>query len=352
MPPRLHPGPTLMPTEVEVIRHKIRGLYPKRKIGDLTEKVFQKELIERTLDLYRALLKGRLHKGESIIKEHHVVRSHLKLAQSVLREPEQEAVSLFTTDRRLFRIQSILLPNRPPTADEHDQTFIEELPLNKIRSLSVRRQVRWGEVGVGVVMGAFALLFASWLSFTGPFMIGLGAAGILARFVAAHPLDRDYSSGRRPLDRSDFDLCLKETKCSRSGSISPGQERVRMKGKRVLLVDDEVDFTSSLAKVLSRRGFEVKTAADGLEAMTHIANTPFDVIVLDVKMPGMDGIQVLTEIRRLALDTRVILLTGHLSVTDEENGLKGGAFAYLFKPFPILKLVSLIDSAASGDKAP
>ena len=124
-----------------------------------------------------------------------------------------------------------------------------------------------------------------------------------------------------------------------------------MKGKRVLLVDDEVDFTSSLAKVLSRRGFEVKTAADGLEAMTHIAKEPFDVIVLDVKMPGMDGIQVLTEIRRLALDTRVILLTGHLSLTDEENGLKGGAFAYLFKPFPILKLVGLIDSAASGDKA-
>ncbi len=124
-----------------------------------------------------------------------------------------------------------------------------------------------------------------------------------------------------------------------------------MKGKRVLLVDDEVDFTSSLAKVLSRRGFEVKTAADGLEALAHIAKEPFDVIVLDVKMPGMDGIQVLTEIRRLALDTRVILLTGHLSLTDEENGLKGGAFAYLFKPFPILKLVSLIDSAASGDKA-
>ena len=124
-----------------------------------------------------------------------------------------------------------------------------------------------------------------------------------------------------------------------------------MKGKRVLLVDDEVDFTSSLAKVLSRRGFEVKTAADGMDAMAHIANELFEVIVLDVKMPGMDGIQVLTKIHGLALDTRVILLTGHLSVTDEENGLKRGAFAYLFKPFPILKLVSLIDSAASGDEA-
>lgn len=121
-----------------------------------------------------------------------------------------------------------------------------------------------------------------------------------------------------------------------------------MKGKRVLLVDDEVDFTSSLGKVLSRRGFEVASVFDGLTALTRITQEPFDVIVLDVKMPGMDGIQVLAEIRRLAINTRVILLTGHLSLTDEETGLKGGAYAYLFKPFPILKLVGLIESAAQG----
>ncbi|MFH0787755.1 MAG: response regulator [Pseudomonadota bacterium] len=123
-----------------------------------------------------------------------------------------------------------------------------------------------------------------------------------------------------------------------------------MKGKKVLLVDDEVDFTASLRKVLSRRGFEVETASDGLTALARIAKEPFDAIVLDVKMPGMDGIQVLSEIKRMALDTRVILLTGHLSLTDEEKGLKEGAFAYLFKPFPILKLVSLIEAAAVGDK--
>jgi len=168
-----------MPTEVDSLRSKIRGLYPKRERGDLTEKAFQRELVERTLDLYRALLKGRLQKGESIIKEHHVVRAHLKLAQSVLREPEQETISLFTTDRRLFRIQSILLPNRPPTADEEDKTVISEVPLKKIQALNPRRQIRWGEIGVGAVMGVLALLFASWLSFTGPFLIGLGAAGIL-----------------------------------------------------------------------------------------------------------------------------------------------------------------------------
>jgi len=122
-----------------------------------------------------------------------------------------------------------------------------------------------------------------------------------------------------------------------------------VKGKRVLLVDDEVDFTASLRKVLSRRGFEVQEAADGLTALARIAKESFDAIVLDVKMPGMDGIHVLGEIQRMALQTRVILLTGHLSLTDEEKGIQEGAFAYLFKPFPILKLVGIIEAAAAGN---
>jgi hypothetical protein len=168
-----------MTTEIEALRSKIRYLYPKRDLGDLTEKVFQRELVERTLDLYRGLLKSRMAKGESIAREHHAVRAHFRLTGSVLRESEEEAVSLFATDRRLFQIKSILIPNRPPTGDQEDKTVIEEIPLNKIRSLRLRRQLRWGEAGVGAAMGVFALLFSPWLSFTGPFLIGLGAAGIL-----------------------------------------------------------------------------------------------------------------------------------------------------------------------------
>ncbi|MBI4765545.1 MAG: response regulator [Deltaproteobacteria bacterium] len=122
-----------------------------------------------------------------------------------------------------------------------------------------------------------------------------------------------------------------------------------MKGKKVLLVDDEVDFTAGLSKVLRRRGFEVETASDGMTAVVHIAKEPFDVIVLDVKMPGLDGLQVLAEIKRLEVEARVILLTGHLSSSEEQAGLKEGVFAYLFKPFPTLKLVSLIQEAAGGE---
>ena len=65
---------------------------------------------------------------------------------------------------------------------------------------------------------------------------------------------------------------------------------------RVLLVDDEVNFTAGMEKVLSRRGFNVKVAADGFAALPLIAREHFDVVILDIKMPGMDGIQVLNQI--------------------------------------------------------
>jgi len=119
-----------------------------------------------------------------------------------------------------------------------------------------------------------------------------------------------------------------------------------MKGIKVLLVDDEVDFTASLSRILTRRGFDVEISSDGLTALARIVQGNFEVVVLDVKMPGMNGIQVLAEIRRLSLPSRVILLTGHFSLPDEENAIISGAFAYLLKPYPVLKLVELIENAA------
>ena len=116
---------------------------------------------------------------------------------------------------------------------------------------------------------------------------------------------------------------------------------------RVLLVDDEVDFAASLKKVLGRRGLNVTLAADGLTALPLIAREHFDVVVLDIKMPGMDGIQVMSEIKRFSPDIPVILLTGHYSSSKEEDTLKAGAYAYLLKPYPVLDLVKVIVAAAS-----
>lgn len=120
-----------------------------------------------------------------------------------------------------------------------------------------------------------------------------------------------------------------------------------MEGIRVLLVDDEVEFTASLRKVLARRGFEVEVADDGLAALPMMSRQRFDVVVLDIKMPGMDGISVLGEIKRLHPATQVIMLTGHYAFDGEVDPAQPGAFAHLLKPIPVMKLVDVIRDAAS-----
>jgi DNA-binding response OmpR family regulator len=117
---------------------------------------------------------------------------------------------------------------------------------------------------------------------------------------------------------------------------------------RVLLVDDELEFTTTLSKVLKRRGFDVSLANGGEAALEKVREAAFDVVLLDVKMPGQDGIAVLAAMRRIAPGTRVILMTGHLSVQEEAHGLDGGAFAYLLKPHPIDDLVARIEAAATA----
>jgi len=117
-----------------------------------------------------------------------------------------------------------------------------------------------------------------------------------------------------------------------------------------LIVDDEIDFSNGLREVFSIRGYEVEVAKDGLSALPLIAGDAFDAIILDVKMPGMDGIQVLKETQHLAPDTPTILITGdHLLGEGQENPAKG-AFAYLHKPYPILDLVALIDQAVAAKR--
>lgn len=127
-----------------------------------------------------------------------------------------------------------------------------------------------------------------------------------------------------------------------------------MSAIKVLLVDDEVGFTRGLNKVLSSRGFEVKEAKDGLMGLSLIGAEPFDIVVLDFKMPGMDGAQVFKEISRLKPETRVIVLTGHYALVEGEDAWLKNAFAYLLKPCPVNKLVALIMEAAraTGDSAP
>jgi DNA-binding response OmpR family regulator len=118
-----------------------------------------------------------------------------------------------------------------------------------------------------------------------------------------------------------------------------------MSGPRLLLIDDEDAFRETLDKLLTHRGFEVSTASDGAQGMRAVLLGGIEVVVLDVKMPGLDGIETLRELKRIQPDLEVIILTGHLLKSTEEEGLKLGAFAYLTKPCTVLDLVITVGAA-------
>jgi hypothetical protein len=168
-----------MRTDINELRTKIAQLYPKRDIGDLTEKVFQQRLAEQTVALYRAVIKRQMAEGETIECEHHSIWTHFRLMQSILREPAQQAISLFLTDKRLFRIQSTLMPDKPPTADKRDNTIIDQISLDRIRAVKKRYQIRTGEILLGAIFCALSYLFFDLLSITGPILFGFGVLGML-----------------------------------------------------------------------------------------------------------------------------------------------------------------------------
>jgi len=111
-----------------------------------------------------------------------------------------------------------------------------------------------------------------------------------------------------------------------------------MKNK-LLLVDDEKIMLKYLSKFLIKRGFDITTAMNGEDALEQIKNQDFMTVLLDVLMPGMDGIETLKEIKRIKPMTEVIMLTGHASVQVGIEGMKLGAFDYLMKPFDRDELV-------------
>ena len=114
---------------------------------------------------------------------------------------------------------------------------------------------------------------------------------------------------------------------------------------KVLLVDDEVEFVTTLAERLRLRELKVDTVFDGTQALAFITKTEPDVIVLDLKMPGLHGIDVLREIKKTRPKIQVIILTGHGTDEDEAVARKLGGFDFLRKPAEIDLLVRKIKEA-------
>lgn len=118
-----------------------------------------------------------------------------------------------------------------------------------------------------------------------------------------------------------------------------------MKGSKILLVDDEVVFTNNMSKLLTNRGYRVTAVNNGDNAIRALEEEDFDVVVLDLKMPGMDGITTLQEIKKLGLFTETLILTGHGSIDTALEAVKLGAYDYLTKPCEIDELVDKIEGA-------
>lgn len=114
---------------------------------------------------------------------------------------------------------------------------------------------------------------------------------------------------------------------------------------RVLIVDDEEEFVQALSERLTIRDYDVSSALNGQDAVRKVKDYNFDVVILDVLMPGMNGIDVLREIKRIKPLTEVLMLTGHATVDSAIEGLKVGALDYLMKPCKTEDLVAKINKA-------
>ncbi len=114
---------------------------------------------------------------------------------------------------------------------------------------------------------------------------------------------------------------------------------------RILVVDDEEDFLETLVNRLNRRGMSAQGALSGREALKMMEEKEFDVVVLDVRMPGMDGLEVLREVKNRWPFVEVILLTGHGSVESGIEGMRLGAFDYVMKPADLEVLLEKIHQA-------
>src|SRR5215470_12358280 len=138
----------------------------------------------------------------------------------------------------------------------------------------------------------------------------------------------------------------------RAGSCDFPEET--MSAKQILVVDDEKNQRDILQLILSgerdEQGdqlYEVKTASSGQEALRAFKNENFDLVLTDLKMSGMDGIQLLNELSQLDSSTPVILMTAHGSIDSVKEALRGGAFDYLEKPLDRAKLLEVLTKAVS-----
>jgi response regulator RpfG family c-di-GMP phosphodiesterase len=114
---------------------------------------------------------------------------------------------------------------------------------------------------------------------------------------------------------------------------------------RILIVDDERDITAVLSDVLSDKGYHTHTAHDGREGLLAFEAESFDIVITDLKMPGMGGLELLSAIRKCNREAVVIIMTGFATVETAIEALKSGAYDYILKPFKVSELLQIVERA-------
>ena len=162
---------------------------------------------------------------------------------------------------------------------------------------------------------------------TGEALATLADAGLSVAGAFAKPLDLDAVAGA----------------LARAGVVPPEETAPPRTVPRVLVVDDESDFRSVLVEYLGRRGFEVREARSGEEALTHVAEFDPHIVLLDLMMAGMGGLETLREVKTVAPRSCVIMVTAEHDLDTARGALALGATDYITKPFPFGYLDAVLD---------
>ena len=138
----------------------------------------------------------------------------------------------------------------------------------------------------------------------------------------------------------------------RTEDATPEDEAAAPAPRRILLVEDEPSLVLTLSDRLASEGYQVETAEDGLTGYARARDGAFDLIVLDVMLPGKNGFDVARDLRRQKVETPILMLTARGETVDKVVGLKLGADDYLTKPFEMIELLARVESLLRRARAP
>jgi len=122
-----------------------------------------------------------------------------------------------------------------------------------------------------------------------------------------------------------------------------------MEGKKVLIIDDEKNIRLTLSQVIESTGAKTETAVNGEEGLEKMANEKFDIILLDIKMPGIDGMEVLRRIREMKSEARVVMITAHGTIDNAVEAMKLGAIDFIQKPFSPNEIRDIVEKISQRE---